>query len=156
AVQLSTRYISDRFLPDKAIDLMDEAASKLRMEMNSKPEEIDNLDRKIIQLEIEIQAIKKENDEKKLNLLKEELANLQEQRTALSAKWLEEKGKADQVQEATKEIDELKIQAEHAERAGDYEAVARIRYEAIKQEEEKLRELERQIAGEGQNKLVNE
>jgi len=156
AVQLSTRYISDRFLPDKAIDLMDEAASKLRMEMNSKPEEIDNLDRKIIQLEIEIQAIKKENDEKKLNLLKEELANLQEERTELNAKWLEEKGKADQVQEAKKKIDELKIQAEQAERAGDYETVARIRYESIKQEEEKLRELEHQIAEEGQNKLVKE
>ncbi len=156
SVQLSTRYISDRFLPDKAIDLMDEAASKLRMEMNSKPEEIDNLDRKIIQLEIEIQAIKKEGDDKKLNLLKEELANLQEQRTELNAKWLEEKGKADQVQEAKKKIDELKIQAEQAERAGDYETVARIRYESIKQEEEKLHELEHQMAEEGQNKLVKE
>ena len=156
AVQLSTRYISDRFLPDKAIDLMDEAASKLRMEMNSKPEEIDNLDRKIIQLEIEIQAIKKEGDEKKLNLLKEELANLQEQRTTLNAKWLEEKGKADQVQEAKKKIDELKIQAEQAERAGDYETVARIRYEALKQEEEKLKELENQVAEEGAGKMVKE
>src|SRR5690606_30857318 len=107
AVQLSTRYISDRFLPDKAIDLMDEAASKLHMEMNSKPEEIDTLDRKIIQLEIEIQAIKRENDEKKLNLLKEELANLQDQRTELNAKWLEEKSKADEVQEIKKLIDEL-------------------------------------------------
>ncbi len=156
AVQLSTRYISDRFLPDKAIDLMDEAASKLRMEMNSKPEELDAIDRKIIQLEIEIQAIKRENDEKKLNLLKEELANLQEQRNELNAKWLEEKGKADQVQEAKKKIDELKIQAEQAERAGDYETVARIRYESIKQEEEKLHQLEHQIAEEGQNKLVKE
>lgn len=156
AVQLSTRYISDRFLPDKAIDLMDEAASKLRMEMNSKPEELDIIDRKIIQLEIEIQAIKKENDEKKLNLLKEELANLQEERNELNAKWLEEKGKADQVQEAKKKIDELRIQAEQAERAGDYETVARIRYESIKQEEEKLQNLEKQMAEEGQNKLVKE
>jgi ATP-dependent Clp protease ATP-binding subunit ClpB len=156
AVQLSTRYISDRFLPDKAIDLMDEAASKLRMEMNSKPEEIDQLDRKIIQLEIEIQAIKKENDEKKLNLLKEELANLQEQRSELNAKWLEEKSKADQVQETKKKIDELKLQAEQAERAGDYETVARIRYESIKQEESKLVELEKQMAEEGANKLVKE
>ncbi len=156
SVQLSTRYISDRFLPDKAIDLMDEAASKLRMEMNSKPEELDVIDRKIIQLEIEIQAIKKEGDDKKLNLLKEELANLQEQRTELNAKWLEEKGKADQVQEAKKKIDELKIQAEQAERAGDYETVARIRYESLKQEEENLQDLERQIAEEGQNKLVKE
>lgn len=156
AVQLSTRYISDRFLPDKAIDLMDEAASKLRMEMNSKPEELDIIDRKIIQLEIEIQAIKKENDEKKLNLLKEELANLQEERNELNAKWLEEKGKADQVQEAKKKIDELRVQAEQAERAGDYETVARIRYESIKQEEEKLQNLEKQIAEEGQNKLVKE
>ncbi|MET3730771.1 ATP-dependent chaperone ClpB [Moheibacter stercoris] len=156
SVQLSTRYISDRFLPDKAIDLMDEAASKLRMEMNSKPEEIDQLDRKIIQLEIEIQAIKKEGDEKKLNLLKEELANLQESRTELNAKWMEEKGKADQVQEAKKKIDELKVQAEQAERAGDYETVARIRYESIKQEEEKLHQLEQQIAEEGSKKLVKE
>lgn len=156
AVQLSTRYISDRFLPDKAIDLMDEAASKLRMEMNSKPEELDIIDRKIIQLEIEIQAIKKENDEKKLNLLKEELANLQEERTELNAKWLEEKGKADQVQETKKKIDELRIQAEQAERAGDYETVARIRYESLKQEEENLQNLEKQIADEGQNKLVKE
>lgn len=156
AVQLSTRYISDRFLPDKAIDLMDEAASKLRMEMNSKPEELDIIDRKIIQLEIEIQAIKKENDEKKLNLLKEELANLQEERNELNAKWLEEKSKADQVQEAKRKIDELKIQAEQAERAGDYETVARIRYESLKQEEEKLQQLEKQIAEEGQNKLVKE
>ena len=156
AVQLSTRYISDRFLPDKAIDLMDEAASKLRMEMNSKPEELDTIDRKIIQLEIEIQAIKKEGDDKKLNLLKEELANLQEERNELNAKWLEEKGKADQVQEAKKKIDELRVQAEQAERAGDYETVARIRYESIKQEEEKLQNLEKQIAEEGQNKLVKE
>lgn len=156
SVQLSTRYISDRFLPDKAIDLMDEAASKLRMEMNSKPEEIDQLDRKIIQLEIEIQAIKKEGDEKKLNLLKEELANLQEQRTELNAKWMEEKSKADQVQDAKKKIEELKIQAEQAERGGDYETVARIRYESIKQEEAKLHELEAQMAEEGANKLVKE
>ena len=156
AVQLSTRYISDRFLHDKAIDLMDEAASKLRMEMNSKPEELDIIDRKIIQLEIEIQAIKKENDEKKLNLLKEELANLQEERNELNAKWLEEKGKADQVQEAKRKIDELKVQAEQAERAGDYETVARIRYESLKQEEEKLQNLEKQMAEEGQNKLVKE
>ncbi|MDX9705099.1 MAG: ATP-dependent chaperone ClpB [Weeksellaceae bacterium] len=156
AVQLSTRYISDRFLPDKAIDLMDEAASKLRMEMNSKPEELDVLDRKIIQLEIEIQAIKKENDEKKLNLLKEELANLQEERTELNARWSEEKGKAEEVQQAKKKIDELKLQAEQAERAGDYETVARIRYESLKQEQEKLRQLEIQIAEEGQNKLVKE
>lgn len=156
AVQLSTRYISDRFLPDKAIDLMDEAASKLRMEMNSKPEEIDQLDRRIIQLEIEIQAIKRENDEKKLNLLKEELANLQEQRNVLNAKWLEEKSKADQVQETKKRIEELKHQAEQAERAGDYETVARIRYETLKQEESKLHELEHQMADEGANKLVKE
>ncbi|SMC32572.1 ATP-dependent chaperone ClpB [Moheibacter sediminis] len=156
AVQLSTRYISDRFLPDKAIDLMDEAASKLRMEMNSKPEEIDNLDRKIIQLEIEIQAIKRENDEKKLNLLKEELANLQEQRTELNAKWLEEKSKADDVQEIKKLIDDLKIQAEQAERSGDYETVARIRYESLKNEEEKLHQLEERLADNQTNKMVKE
>jgi len=156
AVQLSTRYIADRFLPDKAIDLMDEAAAKLRMEMNSKPEELDMLDRKIIQLEIEIQAIKKENDEKKLNLLKEELANLQAQRTELNARWSEEKGKADEVQQAKKKIEELKLQAEKAERSGDYETVARIRYESLKQEEDKLKGLESQLAEEKQNKLVKE
>lgn len=156
AVQLSTRYIADRFLPDKAIDLMDEAASKLRMEMNSKPEELDIIDRKIIQLEIEIQAIKKEDDEKKLMLLKEELANLQEERSELNAKWTEEKSKADQVQQVKSEIDELKLQAEQAERIGDYETVARIRYESLKQQGEKLNELERQIAEESQNKLVKE
>ena len=156
AVQLSTRYIADRFLPDKAIDLMDEAASKLRMEMNSKPEELDVLDRRIIQMEIELQAIKKEADEKKLNLLKAELANLQEERIELNAKWSEEKGKADQVQQIKKRIDDLKIQAEQAERAGDYETVARIRYESIKKEEESLQVLEKQMAEEGQNKLVKE
>lgn len=156
AVQLSTRYIADRFLPDKAIDLMDEAAAKLRMEMNSKPEELDMLDRKIIQLEIEIQAIKKENDEKKLNLLKEELANLQAERTELNARWSEEKGKADEVQQAKKKIEELKLQAEQAERSGDYETVARIRYESLKKEEDKLKELETQLADEKQNKLVKE
>lgn len=156
AVQLSTRYISDRFLPDKAIDLMDEAASKLRMEMNSKPEEIDILDRKIIQLEIEIQAIKLENDEKKLNLLKEELANLHEQRTELNAKWLEEKSKADEVQEIKKLIDNYKIQAEQAERSGDYETVARIRYESLKNEEEKLHNLEEKLTENQSNKLIKE
>jgi len=156
AVQLSTRYIADRFLPDKAIDLMDEAAAKLRMEMNSKPEELDILDRKIIQLEIEIQAIKKESDEKKLNLLKEELANLQAERTELNARWSEEKGKADEVQQSKKKIEELKHQAEQAERAGDYETVARIRYESLKQEEDKLKKLEAQLAEEGKNKLVKE
>ncbi len=127
---------------------MDEAAAKLRMEMNSKPEELDMLDRKIIQLEIEIQAIKKENDEKKLNLLKEELANLQAQRTELNARWSEEKGKADEVQQAKKKIEELKLQAEKAERSGDYETVARIRYESLKQEEDKLKGLESQLAEE--------
>lgn len=156
AVQLSTRYIADRFLPDKAIDLMDEAAAKLRMEMNSKPEELDTLDRKIIQLEIEIQAIKKENDEKKLNLLKEELANLQAERTELNARWSEEKGKADEVQQIKKKIEELKLQAEQAERSGDYETVARIRYESLRQEEDKLKEMESQLAEEKQNKLVKE
>lgn len=156
AVQLSTRYIADRFLPDKAIDLMDEAASKLRMEMNSKPEELDIIDRKIIQLEIEIQAIKKEADDKKLMLLKEELANLQEERSELNAKWTEEKSKADQVQDVKSKIDELKLQAEQAERIGDYETVARIRYESLKQQEEKLKELENQIAEESHNKLVKE
>ena len=131
AVNLSQRYITDRFLPDKAIDLIDEAASKMRLEMNSKPEEIDILDRKIIQLEIEIEAIKREEDQKKLAVLREELANLQEDRNALMAKWENEKEVVDQIQSAKEKIEQLKLEAEQAERAGDYGKVAEIRYGKI-------------------------
>ena len=140
AVNLSQRYITDRFLPDKAIDLIDEAASKMRLEMNSKPEEIDILDRKIIQLEIEIEAIKREEDQKKLAVLREELANLQEDRNALMAKWENEKEVVDQIQSAKEKIEQLKLEAEQAERAGDYGKVAEIRYGRI---EEVMDDLER-------------
>lgn len=155
AVELSERYITNRFLPDKAIDLIDEASSKLRMEMNSKPEELDVLDRKIMQLEIEIEAIKRENDERKLSLLREELAELNEKRANLSATWQSEKDLAENIQEARKKIDELKIEAERAERQGDYGRVAEIRYGKIKEEEENLKALENNLAEQG-TKLIKE
>ena len=128
SVLLSQRYISDRFLPDKAIDLMDEAASKLRLEINSKPEELDDLDRKIIQLEIEREAIQREDDPKRLNLLKAELAALNEKRSALSAQWSAEKEAVERIQRANEEVEALKLEAEQAERNGDYARVAEIRY----------------------------
>ncbi len=138
AVELSQRYISDRFLPDKAIDLIDEAASKLRMEMNSKPEELDELDRKVMQLEIEREAIKREKDTAKLNLLSEEIANLNEKRNALNARWQKETGIVDKIQKAKETIESLKFEAEQAERAGDFEKVAEIRYGRIKETEQEL------------------
>ena len=146
SVELSQRYITDRFLPDKAIDLIDEAASKLRMEINSKPEEIDVLDRKIMQMEIEQEAIKRENDEKKLAFIKEELANLREERDELQAKWERERGVVESIQEAKENIENLKIEAEQAERAGDYGRVAEIRYGKIQDEEKKLKEAEAQLS----------
>ncbi len=138
AVELSQRYISDRFLPDKAIDLMDEAASKLRMEINSKPEEIDVLDRKIMQLEIEQEAIKREDDQKKLAFIREELANLQEERNGMQAKWNAEKEVVEGIQQAKVDIENLRYEAEQAERSGDYGRVAELRYGKIKEAEEKL------------------
>lgn len=146
AVELSERYITNRFLPDKAIDLMDEAASKLRMEINSKPEELDVLDRKIMQLEIEIEAIKRENDEVKLKSLHSELANLKEERNELNAKWQSEKEVVDNVQNLKKEIEEYKLEAERAERDGDFGKVAELRYGKIKEAQEKLTKLETQLA----------
>jgi len=146
AVELSQRYITDRFLPDKAIDLIDEAASKLRMEINSKPEEIDVLDRKIMQLEIEIEAIKRENDEKKLALLKEELANLQDERRSLHSKWQSEKEVVDGIQQAKEDIENFKLEAERAERAGEFGKVAEIRYGKIKEAEAKLADFESKLA----------
>ncbi|MBM3434549.1 MAG: AAA family ATPase, partial [Bacteroidetes bacterium] len=128
SVLLSQRYISDRFLPDKAIDLMDEAASKLRLEINSKPEELDDLDRKIIQLEIEREAIQREDDPKRLNLLKQELATLNEKRTALGAQWSAEKEAVERIQRAKEDVERLKLEAEQAERNGEYAKVAEIRY----------------------------
>ncbi|WP_140487908.1 ATP-dependent chaperone ClpB [Flavobacterium sp. GSA192] len=138
AVELSQRYITNRFLPDKAIDLMDEAASKIRMEINSKPEELDVLDRKVMQLEIEIEAIKRENDESKLKILGMELANLKEERNKIFAKWKSEKDIVENIQAVKKEIEDFKYEAERAERDGDYGKVAEIRYGKIKEAQERL------------------
>ena len=147
AVELSERYISNRYLPDKAIDLMDEAAAKLRMEINSKPEELDVLDRRIMQLEIEIEAIKRENDEEKLRLLNAELANIKEERNELFTKWQGEKSLVDEIQATKNNIEQYKLDAERAEREGNYGKVAEIRYGKIKQEEEKLENLQKEVEG---------
>ena len=141
SVELSQRYISDRFLPDKAIDLIDEASAKLRMEINSKPEELDILDRKIMQLEIEIEAIKREKDEHKLKILKEELANQNEKRNEIQAKWQGEKDIVEGIQDAKENIENYKTEADKAERSGDFGLVAEIRYGKIKEEEERLAKL---------------
>jgi ATP-dependent Clp protease ATP-binding subunit ClpB len=146
AVELSQRYITNRFLPDKAIDLMDEAASKLRMEINSKPEELDVLDRKIMQLEIEIEAIKRENDETKLKGLGMDLANLKEERNEIFTKWKSEKDVVDNIQAVKLEIEDFKTEAEQAERNGDYGKVAEIRYGKIKEAQERLDALQIQLA----------
>ena len=138
AVELSQRYITNRFLPDKAIDLMDEAASKLRMEINSKPEELDVLDRKIMQLEIELEAIKREKEESKLKALGMELANLKEERNLIYSKWKSEKEVADTIQNVKKAIEDYKYEADRAEREGDYGKVAEIRYGKIKEAQEEL------------------
>lgn len=138
AVELSQRYITERHLPDKAIDLIDEAASKLRMEINSKPEELDELDRRIMQLEIEREAIKRENDTKKLESLGKELATLEEQRNAFNAKWQAERDIVDGVQKTKELIENLKQEADQAERSGDYGKVAEIRYGRIKEAEIQL------------------
>jgi ATP-dependent Clp protease ATP-binding subunit ClpB len=135
AVELSTRYVTDRFLPDKAIDLIDESAAKLRLEMNSMPEELDELERKIRQLEIEREAIKRENDEEKLKELNTTIANLAVERDTLKAKWKEEKDLVEKIQTAKAQIETLKQQAEQAEREGDYGKVAEIRYGRIKEQE---------------------
>lgn len=156
AVELSNRYITNRFLPDKAIDLMDEAASKLRMEINSKPEELDVLDRKIMQLEIEHEALKREKDDTKLKSLKAELANLKEERNELNAKWKSEKETVENVQNIKQEIENYKLEAERAEREGDYGKVAEIRYGKIKEATEKLEEYQKQLAEQQDNALIKE
>ncbi len=138
AVELSQRYITDRFLPDKAIDLIDEAASKLRMEINSKPQELDEIERKIMQLEIEREAIKRENNTARLDDLNKDIADLSESRNALAAKWQAEKDVVEGIQSAKKEIENLKLQAEQAEREGNYGLVAEIRYARIKEQEDKI------------------
>ena len=145
AVELSQRYITNRFLPDKAIDLMDEAASKLRMEINSKPEELDVLDRKIMQLEIEIEAIKREKEESKLKILRMDLANLKEDRNVIYTKWKSEKDVVDGIQSVKQEIEDFKYEAERAERDGDYGKVAEIRYGKIKEAQERLDVLLKQL-----------
>lgn len=136
AVELSHRYITDRFLPDKAIDLIDESAAKLRLEMNSMPEELDKLERQIRQLEIEKEAIKRENDADKLKQLNTEIANLSVSRDTLKARWTEEKEVVEQIQKAKAAIEDLKVQADRAEREGDYGKVAEIRYGKIKEQEQ--------------------
>ncbi len=157
SVELSQRYIADRFLPDKAIDLIDEASSKLRMEINSKPEELDVLDRKIMQLEIEIEAIKREEDEVKLSLLKHDLAELNEVRSDINAKWKSEKEVVETLQSAKEEIENLKFDADQAERSGDYGRVAEIRYGKMKDAEEKLKKYETKLAeNTDANRLIKE
>ena len=146
AVELSQRYITNRFLPDKAIDLMDEAASKIRMEINSKPEELDVLDRKIMQLEIEIEAIKREKDESKLKNLGMDLANLKDDRKEVFTKWKSEKDVVDNIQAVKTEIEDFKYEAERAEREGDYGKVAEIRYGKIKEAQERLDAFQKQLA----------
>ncbi len=145
AVELSQRYISDRFLPDKAIDLIDEAAAKLRLEMDSVPEELDELNRKIMQLEIEREAIKRENDTSKLNELNEEIASLTAQQNEVKARWQAEKEVVEKIQTAKEKIESYKLEAEQAERAGDYGRVAELRYGRIKETEKELESLMRQL-----------
>ena len=156
AVELSQRYISNRFLPDKAIDLMDEAAAKLRMEINSKPEELDVLDRKIMQLEIEIEAIKREKDEKRLASLTKEIANIKEERNEINAKWISEKELVDNVQASKIAIEDYKLEAERAERDGDYGKVAEIRYGKIKAAQEKLEKLQKELSKNQDSALIKE
>ncbi len=156
AVELSQRYITNRFLPDKAIDLMDEAASKLRMEINSKPEELDVLDRKIMQLEIEIEAIKREKDESKLKSLRSDLANLKEDRNIINAKWKSEKEIVDNIQNTKQDIENFKLEAERAEREGDYGKVAELRYGKIKEAQEQLEGFQKQLQDQGETSLIKE
>ncbi len=146
AVTLSDRYITERFLPDKAIDLVDEAAAKLRLEMDSLPEELDEIERRIMQIEIEVEAIKRENDEKKLSELNEELANLKEQRNQFKAKWQSEKEIVDQITARRRDIENLKLDAERLEREGDYGKVAEIRYGKIKDAETDIKKLETKLS----------
>ena len=157
AVELSHRYISDRFLPDKAIDLMDEAASKLRLEMDSMPEEMDELRRRIMQLEIEREAIRRENDKEKEASLSKELADLNEQFDGLKAQWELEKSKVNEARALKENIDQLKFEAEQAERAGDFGKVAEIRYGKVPEAEAKLKELDELNASKsGEDLLINE
>ncbi len=157
AVELSQRYITNRFLPDKAIDLMDEAASKLRMEINSKPEELDVLDRKIMQLEIEIEAIKREKDESKLKVLHIDLSELKEQRNEIYAKWKSEKDIVDAIQSYKQQIEDFKLEAERAERDAEYGKVAELRYGKIIEAQKKLEELQIELSeNQSEKSLIKE
>ncbi len=157
AVELSHRYINDRFLPDKAIDLMDEAAARLRLEINSVPEELDEIERKIRQLEIEKEAIKRENDESKLSPLNEEIANLNDQRNQIKSKWQAEKEIVEKIQQRKNDAENFKFQAEQAERSGDYGLVAELRYGKIKEAEKDIIELKKQLSEiQKDTALVNE
>ena len=156
AVELSARYMTDRFLPDKAIDLIDESAAKLRLEMNSMPEELDKLERQIRQLEIEREAIKRENDEAKLKELNIEISNLAVERDTLKARWKQEKELVEKVQTAKANIENLKLQADQAERNGEYGTVAEIRYGKIKEQEAVIQELTKAIDASTEKRLLKE
>ncbi|WP_373514283.1 ATP-dependent Clp protease ATP-binding subunit, partial [Persicitalea sp.] len=153
AVELSNRYISDRFLPDKAIDLMDEAASKLRLEMDSVPEELDELNRRIMQLEIEREAIRREDNKDKETVLNKDIADLSEERDALRAEWENEKGVVNEIRALKESLDHMKLEAEQAERSGDFGKVAEIRYGRIPEAQQKLDELQK---AEGDRRLMQE
>ncbi|MDR6734586.1 ATP-dependent chaperone ClpB [Sphingobacterium sp. 2149] len=154
AVELSQRYIADRFLPDKAIDLIDEAASKLRLEMDSVPEAVDELERRIMQLEIEREALKRENDDKKVAELSESIANLSAERDTLRASWQEEKSLVDNVNQEIENIENYKLEAEQAERSGDYGKVAELRYGRIKEAQEKVDRLKAELAEKQESKRM--
>jgi ATP-dependent Clp protease ATP-binding subunit ClpB len=156
AVELSNRYITDRFLPDKAIDLIDESAAKLRLEMNSMPEELDELERKIRQLEIEREAIKRENDETKLKQLNTDIANLSVEKDTLKSKWNAEKEIVEKVQNAKAEVENLKAQAERAEREGNYGLVAEIRYGKMKEQEADIEKYTNELANSTEKRLLKE
>lgn len=145
AVQLSTRYITDRFLPDKAIDLMDEAAARLRLQIDSVPESLDEVSRRIKQLEIEREAIKRENDKGKLEQLNKEIADLKDEETKQKAQWQSEKEQINKIQQNKIDIENLKFEADKAEREGDYGKVAEIRYGKIKQKEEEIEEVQEKL-----------
>ncbi len=157
AVELSQRYITDRFLPDKAIDLIDEAAAKLRLEINSLPEELETVERRIRQLEIEREAIKREGDEEKLEQLNQEIANLTEERSVLRAKWQSEKNLIDQIQQKKREIEDYRLAAEQAEREGNYGRVAELRYGKMREAEQQIEHLRKQLAEiQGDKPMINE
>ena len=157
AVQLSIRYITDRFLPDKAIDLVDEAASKLRLEMDSQPQALDEASRKIKQLEIEREAIKREDDQYKLKEIDEDLANLRDTEKSLRAKWQAEKTEINKIQQNKIDIEQLKLEADRAEREGDYAKVAEIRYSKIKQKEDENKEIQEKLHSlQGEGAMIKE